>query len=265
MRMRRPTRAGFSLIELLVVMAIIAILVALTLPALAKARETARGTVCLSNQRQIGIALANYANIYREYQPRESGTSEGALGPQVPAFRGSVYNIAWPYQLRPFLDPRANDAPANTGLQDQFRDAPYYRDPARKKDPHNIHYVANGMRFLSPGVVSIAGGKPPTRLSNLPKPSDTIFLTCFTEDPNGQRWGSWYSGNPSDVVIAIYYDMWAASNISGINGYSHQTWQRTAPNRHGHGANAVSMDGHAKWMPSDQVVDVNRWEDGDYR
>lgn len=265
MRTARTTRAGFSLIELLVVIAIIAIMVALILPALAKAREVARGTACLSNQRQIGIALAMYANVYREYQPRESGTSESAMGPQVPAFRGSVYNIAWPYQLRPFLDPRANDAPANTGLQDQFRDAPYYRDPARRKDPHNIHYVANGMRFLAPGVPSIAGGKPPTKLSNLPRPSDTIFLTCFTEDLNGERWGFWYNGTPSDLVVAIYYDMWVTSNISGVNGYSHQTWQRTAPNRHGHGANAVAMDGHAKWVPSQLVTDVALWEDGDYR
>jgi prepilin-type N-terminal cleavage/methylation domain-containing protein/prepilin-type processing-associated H-X9-DG protein len=53
---------SFTLIELLVVVAIIAVLVAILLPALSKAREAARLTSCLSNLRQIGIALHEYAD-----------------------------------------------------------------------------------------------------------------------------------------------------------------------------------------------------------
>jgi prepilin-type N-terminal cleavage/methylation domain-containing protein len=53
--------AGFTLIELLVVIAIIALLVALLLPALTAAREAARAAVCLSNQRQCGMAILTYA------------------------------------------------------------------------------------------------------------------------------------------------------------------------------------------------------------
>ncbi|MDR3708811.1 MAG: DUF1559 domain-containing protein [Capsulimonadaceae bacterium] len=53
-------RSGFTLIELLVVIAIIAILAAILFPVFAQAREKARGTACLSNEKQIGLALMQY-------------------------------------------------------------------------------------------------------------------------------------------------------------------------------------------------------------
>ena len=60
MKVRRP---GFTLIELLVVIAIIAVLIALLLPAVQAAREAARRAQCTNNQKQLVLALHNYADI----------------------------------------------------------------------------------------------------------------------------------------------------------------------------------------------------------
>src|SRR5579862_2012768 len=65
----RPVRFGFTLIELLVVLAIIAILAAILFPVFAQAREKARATACLSNEKQIGLGIQAYAQDYDDTSP----------------------------------------------------------------------------------------------------------------------------------------------------------------------------------------------------
>src|SRR6478672_6965972 len=64
---------GFTLIELLVVIAIIAILAAILFPVFAQAREKARQTSCLSNQKQIGTGIMMYVQDYDEKYPLAYG------------------------------------------------------------------------------------------------------------------------------------------------------------------------------------------------
>lgn len=66
---RTSSRRGFTLIDVLVSLAIIAVLIGLMLPALSSIRETSRKVVCSSNIRQIGLSTAMYADDYRGQLP----------------------------------------------------------------------------------------------------------------------------------------------------------------------------------------------------
>ena len=71
-------RRAFTLIEVLVVIAILAVLVALLVPALSRAKESGRRTACLNNLRQLGLAALLYADDEGSFPPRR-------LSPQWPA------------------------------------------------------------------------------------------------------------------------------------------------------------------------------------
>ena len=73
-------RCGFSLVELLVVMGMIALLIAILLPSLSRAREQANRTKCLNNVRQIGIGLTIYVSDHGEYPVLDLASNYDELG-----------------------------------------------------------------------------------------------------------------------------------------------------------------------------------------
>jgi len=93
------SQSGFTLIELLVVIAIIAILAAILFPVFAQAREKARQASCLSNEKQIGLALLMYVQDYDEQFPSGSKLS-------YPNGPGSInpieYGVGWAGQVYPY-------------------------------------------------------------------------------------------------------------------------------------------------------------------
>lgn len=80
-RARSGGRGGFTLVELLVVIAIIAILAALLLPALSSMRERARSISCLSNMKQVGMGLMMYVSDHQGFPQGMQGAGSGAAWP----------------------------------------------------------------------------------------------------------------------------------------------------------------------------------------
>jgi prepilin-type N-terminal cleavage/methylation domain-containing protein len=92
---RQRTRLGFSLIEMLVVTAITATLVAVLMPALSKARAAAKTTVCANTQRQLGVAINSYASDYRNEAPIAWGAATDHTGYYASIIEGRAGN--WMY------------------------------------------------------------------------------------------------------------------------------------------------------------------------
>ena len=170
---QRGAVAGFTLIELLVVIAIIAILAGLLLPALASAKNKAKGSVCMNSLKNFGIALSVYDSDFgKVISPRDTSITAPGLGGNNDYYWG--ISAFWPYANDVKLWQCPNDlaVPGNPRVWNRIA-AP--ADP--RLAPEGYSY---GMNFWPFG-------------SNAPKPIDSL--------PNNAIWLYEHSGGFVHPII----------------------------------------------------------------
>ena len=164
---RRPGCRGFTLIELLVVISIIALLIALLLPALAHARESAKHVLCASNQKQLALGTLNYVEDHNGFPPPGDGSSTAA-------------QIWWPQILGPWVG--VSTEGFNRGnLNTWPKDLGVY-ECAVSFYPDHITYCPNGHNWLFYAHWGFGVRGLPTNTHQFKSPSQVLLMREDTED-----------------------------------------------------------------------------------
>jgi prepilin-type N-terminal cleavage/methylation domain-containing protein len=189
-------QAGFTLIELLVVIAIIAILAAILLPVFSRARESARQTSCLSNQKQYATSILMYTQDYDEAFPMSAYPVNGGAPPN--GCVATLYDVLNPYVKSPQVD-LCPDDPQAMRLTDTVGipcpDTPPYASFAVNSALFQNGYI--------PGVQTVI-------LAQIPNPADTIM----TYDGNVGMPANAQSPEPQ-IIQARHAGMFGANFVDG--------------------------------------------------
>ncbi len=185
---------GFTLIELLVVISIVALLMALLLPALTKARESARTIQCGSQLRQIGIGLAVYQNDNKGYIYPITGTSgifssspQTMWGVVDAIMRGGRAGVPWntvasPVWACPSPDfkPAQRQALLNGGNPNAW----------------DLSYFPNRYRFWEDSTGTPDGNweDPAPRIDVIPQPSRGAYMVESIDNGFFMIWINWVLG-----------------------------------------------------------------------
>lgn len=229
-------REGFTLVELLTVIGIIAVLAAILFPVFSSARAKARQATCLSNLQQIGVAIESYVQDHAGFLPTWSITHPYIRPWRPPS--GSGVNENWPHPTVGTWD---------TSIMTYLRqdallicpDNPY---PGRDDGDGNIvqprayaisQYTQRPQEYpRGSGEIRAMGGYR----DDIPLPGETVLLFEKGANPPG-AWGDALGQN-------VYQDHGAdMPEPSGEDVGDFDMWHRG-------GKNFLYLDYHAKWHPA---------------
>jgi prepilin-type N-terminal cleavage/methylation domain-containing protein/prepilin-type processing-associated H-X9-DG protein len=220
---------GFTLIELLVVIAIIAILAAILFPVFSRAREQARKAVCMSNQKQIGMAIMMYVQDWDETYPPAHVAVEGTCIPNV-APKATWRSLIYPYlkNWKVFYCPSQPMPPVGTSYCCVWQ-IPMERWPGNTISPpvpddFPSHYQLNGNSFRC-YFYSV-------KMADFKSPANIIMV--FE--------GGGHSAPALTTTCVLVFADWTA-------------W-------HSGGKNWIFADGHVKWLKPQQTTSpINMWNE----
>ncbi len=203
---RRP-QTGFTLIELLVVIAIIAILAAILFPVFAQAREKARQITCVSNEKQIDLAVLMYAQDYDETYP----IAWGQYG-------------AWYETVDPYIK-----AGVKAGASFDATLKGVWHCPS-DYDTAGVSYAANSMIMGGGSAEWGIGPYPAKTLSAVNAPADCVLAaelvplfnadgTIINNETDFARWGDQEIPNcnatsDTDDCVLAYYQVWLREDMT---------------------------------------------------
>jgi prepilin-type N-terminal cleavage/methylation domain-containing protein len=175
-------RSGFTIIELLVCIAVVALLLAILLPSLARAKETGRHAVCLSNQHQLVAAWTLYSHDYKEFcMPLAYWRSDEVInGQQIFWFGSHGTPSLPPDHTLGFISPYVDVPLLKRGTIFECPSQPWgtYIPQGPSRQPTST-YGYNGY-YLSPsrtpGWGAGIGFRPWRRLFEIPRPTEVLVF-----------------------------------------------------------------------------------------
>jgi prepilin-type N-terminal cleavage/methylation domain-containing protein/prepilin-type processing-associated H-X9-DG protein len=233
-RLLRHQGPGFTLVELLVVIGIIAVLISLLMPALRKARESALDVQCQSNLRQIALAAIFYCNDWNNVLPRADSSYDPDLSdPTNPRIEN------WLVTLEPYLRPGASP----DSYKINYRSDPLLACPRFFGDRSNAQFQNYAMNqfmdmayWLPDNTIALPNANTPLnyKITQIRHPLDIIFFCDKASGPN-----AW-------APIVTY----APPPSTNFPGFRHGRGEAS-----GHGvANVAFVDGHVGQLNSSESM-----------
>lgn len=267
-------RSGFTLIELLVVIAIIAILAAILFPVFAQARESARKTSCLSNTKQIGLAIMMYTQDYDEMYPCNNWDTP-PLGTADHDAQNANYLTAmsWPFKTYPYIknkqificpsDPNSKSGWSGYSLDGTCSDG--WGIPIPISYAPNVEIIGyagynNPNGCLGDGSFIPDWNMAPKSMAAVPSPASTYMFA----DYGRATLESWWVNNLRAANYTRVFNQAAPGGGYSVDE-SNATWrdrrQQSGVYRHQMGSNIGYADGHSKWRNGNQIFSGDNFVD----